>query len=279
MTNSQGLLEPGFLFSQHSLNTYAQCPRRFLLRYVDRQPWPMLEGDEPLAYEEHLARGRVFHQWMVRAQLGVPMADITDACEDEHLVRWWRAAQRIDWRTVPGTIRLPELAVVVPVGDYRLYARYDLVAWSQAAGALILDWKTLPVRLSNEVLSRRVQTLVYLYTLVAGGSVAVGCPPLLPESVAMRYWFAEFPDATADLRYSDVQYAADQAFLTALVAQIAGQPRAAFLATTEQRLCARCNYRGYCHHQDVRAEADPAGWLDEDVDFALDVREAPELDF
>ena len=61
MTSSQGLLDPGFLFSQHSLNTYVQCPRRFLLRYVDRQPWPMLERDEPLAYEEHLARGRVFH--------------------------------------------------------------------------------------------------------------------------------------------------------------------------------------------------------------------------
>ena len=34
------LIEPGHLFSQHSLRTYQRCPRRFLLRYIDRQPWP-----------------------------------------------------------------------------------------------------------------------------------------------------------------------------------------------------------------------------------------------
>ena len=81
MTDSP-LIRPGHLFSQHSLATFVRCPRRFLLKYIDRQPWPMPENQEPEAYEAQLARGRVFHQWMVRRVRGVPMDGIAAACED-----------------------------------------------------------------------------------------------------------------------------------------------------------------------------------------------------
>ena len=45
-------LPPTFQFSQNSLQDYVDCPRRFQLRYLLRQPWPAVES-EPLSEYEH----------------------------------------------------------------------------------------------------------------------------------------------------------------------------------------------------------------------------------
>ena len=41
------LIRSGHLFSQHSLNTYRRCARRFLLKYVEERPWPTPEEEDP----------------------------------------------------------------------------------------------------------------------------------------------------------------------------------------------------------------------------------------
>ncbi len=174
MTEETGLIPPGYLFSQHSLNTYLRCPRRFLLKYVEHQPWPMPEEQDPLGYEAHLARGRVLHHWLARHHLGLEMEPIVAATPDPNLQAWWRAALHFDRAALPQGLREAELPVVVPLGRYRLYARYDYLALDPAGDAVIVDWKTLETRPSAKVLRQRVQTRVYLYTLVAAGHVLTG---------------------------------------------------------------------------------------------------------
>jgi len=49
-------------FTQASLQDYADCPRRFQLRYVERVAWPALEADSALENERHMQQGIAFHR-------------------------------------------------------------------------------------------------------------------------------------------------------------------------------------------------------------------------
>ncbi len=284
-------IQPGHLFSQHSLNTYLRCQRRFQLTYIERQPWPMPEEEDPRAYQQYLERGTILHHWLVRRHLGIDMEPIVAACEDEELRRWWRAAQEFDDSALPGAegggVREAELPVVVSLGEYSLYARYDYVAIGSGVGqtrvgdprpdvdAVILDWKTLERVPSLRVLRQRVQTRVYLYSLVTAGHVLTGGAPLDPERVEMWYWFANYPEETARIAYSRAAYREDEAWLRALVVEIATRPQDAFALTDDHRECRRCHYRTLCDRAAKGAPGadalDGEDWLQEEIDLAIDM--------
>ncbi|MBC7237541.1 MAG: PD-(D/E)XK nuclease family protein, partial [Chloroflexi bacterium] len=219
-------IRPGHLFSQHSLNTYLRCPHRFWLKYIQRQPWPMPEEEDPRAYQEHLLRGTVFHQWLVRRHLGMDMEPIVAACPDLELRRWWQALQDLDESDLPQGLREVELPLVVPLGVYSLYARFDLLAvelGERGAEAVVVDWKTLPSLPSLRTLRERVQTRVYLYALVTAGHVITGGAPIYPERAAMWYWFANFPEEMVRIPYSQSAYERDGQWLRALAYEIANK--------------------------------------------------------
>lgn len=276
-----GLIAPGHLFSQHSLATFVRCPRRFLLKYVDRQPWPVPETNDPAEYEAHLLRGRIFHQWMVRHQMGLPMDRIAACCPDPDLARWWQAAQRFPWHALPSGLRVAEMPVVAPLGTFRLYARYDLVALDPEGEAVVVDWKTLETRPHPRTLRERMQTRIYLYTLVALGDVLTGGAPVAPSQASMLYWFTNYPDEPATVRYSRDDYERDGATLTALAERIAGMPREEYLPSDDPLQCARCNYRTLCNvaGADLAMGDAPQGWLDEELAYRLDLDEVPELEY
>ena len=272
------LFEPGHVFSQHSLNTYLGCKRRFLLKYVDDQPWPVPEDDDPAAYRGHLERGRVLHQWLAREHLGLDMDPIAGASGDALLRRWWEASKGFDRERLPAGIREAELPVVVPLGDYGLYARYDLLALDPGGEAVIVDWKTLETVPPLAVLERRMQTRVYLYTLVAAGQVLSGGRPVAPERAEMLYWFANHPDDEVVVPYSRRAYAEDERYLLGLVGEITEQSREAFVRTDRLTRCARCNYASLCG-RDPSQESEGEGWLDDDIDYALDLEQYPEMEY
>jgi len=272
------LIEPGHLFSQHSLNTYLRCKRRFWLKYIEQQPWPVPEQEDLAEYQAHLARGRTFHQWVARALLGVD-AELLNAaaaaCGDEALLSWWQAFGRFDLSTLPEGVREVELPLIVPLGDYRLYARYDLLALSPSGEAVIVDWKTLEHLPSWRVMRDRVQTRVYLYVLTSAGHIVTGGAPLDPSHMEMMYWFAP-SEETYHIPYSRRDFLAHRQALLRLVEEIATSPPEAFTPTENVRECAFCNYRSLCGRQE--AQGDPSvNWLDEEIDFDLDLDEAIEI--
>ena len=280
MSADGGLLSPGHLFSQHSLATFARCARRFLFKYVDRQPWPVPESQDPAGVEAHLLRGRIFHQWMVRRQMGLPMDRMAACCPDPDLARWWAAAERFPRHALPQGLQVAELPVVAPLGEYRLYARYDLVALDPGGEAVVVDWKTLEARPHPRTLRERMQTRIYLYTLVALGDVLTGGEPIPPARASMLYWFANHPDEPATVRYSLDEYLEDGAHLVALANRIAHLPREEYLPTDDPLQCARCNYRTLCNDTAAPATGEAGtGWLDEELAFRLDLDEVPELEY
>ena len=273
------LIEPGHLFSQHSLNTFLRCPRRFLLKYVDHQPWPMPEDDEPEKYQKSLERGRIFHQWLARRHLGIDIEPIVSACADAELQGWWRVAQGFALDELPSAICEAELAIAVPLGDYRLYARFDFVAIDPGEDAAIVDWKTLVTVPSDRRLRQRVQTRVYLYTLVAAGSVLTGGVPIEPNDARMIYWFANHPTQTATVPYSRQAFQRDARDLESLVMDIVQRRREDMHMTDDRRECTRCNYRSLCRRSGIVESGEEKDWLDEDLDFDLELEDVPELDY
>lgn len=279
--SDSGLIAPGFLFSQHSLHTYVHCPQRFLLKYVERLPWPMLEDEDPRGLEQNLARGRTLHQWIARQHLGLDMEPLVAACGDEELQAWWRAYKQFDYDPLPMGLREAELALIVPLGDYRLYARYDYIALAGEphGEAVIVDWKTLGARPSARTLRERIQTRVYLYTLVTAGHVLTGGAPIDAAQAHMYYWFANFPDDPEDVRYSEQRYRQDRDYIAKLVQEIASTPREGFARSEEVRLCARCAYRGLCERQPPTDASPTLDWLEEEADFDLVLEDVPELEY
>lgn len=242
-------LAADFQFSQNSLQDYVDCPRRFQLRYLLRQPWPAADA-EPLAeYERLLDLARRFHQSVQRHHLGLSESDLARSMDDEDLRRWWRNYLESPPPDLPVSVRRPEVTLSVPLGGHRLSARYDLLALDPGERAVVVDWKTNQKRPSSSVLASRLQTCVYRYVLVEAGTALNGGIRLSPEQVTMAYWFAEHPAQPEILAYDVAQHAADGEYLDDLITRIAGRAESdqgEWGLTTDERHCRFCTYRSLC---------------------------------
>jgi hypothetical protein len=272
-------LPPTFSFSQTNLQDYQDCPRRFQLRYLLRQPWPAVES-EPLAeYEALLERGRRFHQLAQQYQHGLAEADLAETLgDDPDLRRWWRNYLQSPPPDLPVAVRRAEWALSTPVADPagtrrlgRLGARYDLLALEPGRRAVVVDWKTSRRRPNPDPAFYRslLQTRVYRYVLVRAGTTLNGGVQLQPEQVTMIHWFAEYPADAVTLPYDQDQYRDDEAYLADLMARIvdhAAGAEAQWPLTPDERHCRFCTYRSLCG-RDV-----PPGRLEDfDADQALDL--------
>src|SRR5436190_1930471 len=136
-----------FQFSQQSLSDFADCPRRFYLRYLARQAWPE-SGVRAEELAERLEQGALLHTWIERYWSGIRMtsAQPNPTAHGEPLAGWWQHFLRTDFDAASIALppeRIPELELVAPIGEHRLYARFDLLAFgNEPRQFVIVDWKT-----------------------------------------------------------------------------------------------------------------------------------------
>jgi hypothetical protein len=284
------MLDPTFKFSQHSVSDFAECPRRFYLRYVAKQAWPLVEsgplGLSPLEYQAYLWKGTVLHRWIERYWLGVGSPAAVSS--DDELGLWWARFSGTNFDELPAQ-RLPELALVAPIGEHLLYARFDLLAVEpspqphalRASGggsrAVIVDWKTLRGERAprQAFMAQRWQTRIYLYVLATAGAAYNGGEPFVPEQCSMRYWLANFPEQPwVDIPYTAAQYEQDGQQLLALLESAAHCDREEqFEKTGDERRCAYCTYRTLCDRKVVAPEPATVS------DLLFDVDAVAELDY
>ncbi len=238
-------LPTDFQFSQGSLQDYVDCPRRFRLRHVQRLAWPAPEA-EPLAeHEQTVRRGAAFHRLIQQHGVGIPAERLSSLVTDEEVERWWRNYLTGGPADLPPS-RSYEVVLSAPLGDWRLLARYDLVAVEAGRRAVIVDWKTSQRRPQRSWMAGRLQTQVYPYVLVRAGGELNGGQPFRPEQVEMVYWFANAPAEPLRFAYDAAQYAADEARLAALVAEIGALGDEDFPMAADERHCRYCVYRSLC---------------------------------
>lgn len=272
-------LPDDFIFSQSSLQDYVDCPRRFQLKYLLRQRWPAPEVDDMLAFERRMEQGSRFHQLVQQHIVGIPPELLTKRLQDDDVRRWFEAYLKGGLGDVPEE-RYPEITLTVPLGDYSLLAKFDLLAVEAGKRALIVDWKTSEKVPRTDWLAKRLQTIVYRYVLAAGGERFNNGQPFAPEQIEMLYWYSEHDGETRRFPYSAAQMAADEAYLLGLVAEI--NTRADFPLTDDERNCRYCVYRSL---NDRGVEAGSLSEWDEDydypdlTDFKIDIDQIGEIEF
>ena len=239
------ILPTDFSFSQASLQDYVDCRRRFQLRYLLRLAWPAIEAEPALEHERLLRSGAALHRMIQQHILNVPETRLTQSVKDEDLKSWWSNYLQNPPGDLPA-IRFPEIILSAPISDFRLVAKYDLLAIEPGERAVIVDWKTSQRRPSHRWMADRIQTKVYRYLLVRAGTHLNDGDQLLPSLVEMIYWFANYPEEPERLLYNEAIFNADDAFLTALIEEIQDLGEDEFVLTDQEFKCLYCRYRSLC---------------------------------
>lgn len=248
--------------SQSSLQDYVDCARRFQLRYLERLSYPAIESEPALENEKHLQEGEYFHRLAQQVLIGIPSEQVGKLANTPNLQRWWEnfLAQQ-DFRSLGdfGSLHA-EATLSAPLGDFRLLAKYDLIAIENGR-ATIYDWKTYRKRPREEFLKARMQTRVYSALLVRAGAHLNGGQPFQPEQIEMVYWFADFPNEPARFAYTSAQYQRDWDLLVKLADEIlrsAQDDKMNFPLTDDRTKCLYCPYRSYCQRGVKAGDVDQA---------------------
>lgn len=280
-------LPDDFVFSQTSLQDWKRCRRRFQLMHLERVAYPAPETADQLDFEAHQERGDQFHRLVHQHLTGIDADIVARQINDEQVQTWWENYLAHGLTDVPPQ-RYAEVSLAAPLGDYRLVAKYDLIAAQPGERIVIVDWKTAQHPPQPHTLENRMQTVVYRYLLVEAGAYYNGGQPVAPEQVEMIYWFANAPTQPVRLPYSSAQHQTDAAHLAAMVREIATErdfPKVP--ESDKERVCRFCNYRSLCWENvpaGLFAEMDAADTTNEaadtdDVGFDIDLDQIAEIEF
>ncbi len=273
------LLDADFAFTQGSLGDYADCARRFELRYIKRLRYPALEVNQWLEYEEGLRRGNRFHKLAQHHLLGVP-ADLLSRslADDDDLGRWWETYLSHGLADLPPE-RHAEITLQTTIGGQRLLAKYDLLAVEPGGAAIIVDWKTGERVPSRGYLQGRMQTVVYRYVLAKAGAHLYGGETIPPERIRMDYVYVAQGGQRVSLEYSAARMAEDEARLLEMVGAIGAAE--AFPLTEDERRCRFCTYRAFCGRGGAGdlSEYVEDGEAEEEGSIELDFDQIAEIEF
>jgi hypothetical protein len=231
------------LLSQSSLQDYVDCSLRFKLRYLDHLSYPAVESEPALENEKHQQEGEYFHRLVQQYLIGIPAEQVGKLANTPNLQRWWNHFLQ-DFPDLQGLGSIhSEITLSAPLGQYRLLAKYDLIAIKDGR-ATIYDWKTYRRRPRNEWLSARLQTRVYRALLVKAGAHLNNGQPFESEEIEMIYWFADFPNDPARFEYTSAQHQQDWDLLLKLSEEI--NTASSYPQTDDRQKCVYCTYRSYC---------------------------------
>lgn len=265
IANRKSTIPTPFTFSQSSLQDYADCPRRFQLRYIEGLAWPAVETEPALENERHQQEGLFFHRLVQQHLIGLPVEKLGLMANSPNLSQWWQ--NFVYFRGLKDFGNLyPEMTLSAPLGEHRVMAKYDLIAATPGEKVVIFDWKTYQKRPKDEWMAARLQTRVYRALLVRAGVHLNSGQAFQPEQVEMIYWYANYPQEPSRFPYTATQYKRDWDTLTRLVAEILA--RRDFPLTGDEKKCAYCPYRSYCNRG---VEAGTMDGMAETELMALDV--------
>lgn len=269
-----GNLPEDFVFSQSSLQDFVDCPRRFQLKYLEKQRYPAPEVDNMLEFERRMAQGSLFHQIVHQHLVGIPEAILQARLADNSEVATWFQTYLDNGLINVPERRFPERSLTIMLDNALIMAKFDLVAMGDKA--LIIDWKTSQKLPKAQWMRRKMQTIVYRYGLAKGGARLAG-KPITPDMIEMRYWYAAHNGEMISFTYDSEQMQRDETTLRDLIETI--DAAMDFPLTEDTRRCQFCTYRSLCERGRNAGALDEWDALDYDADFEIDIDQIIEIEF
>jgi CRISPR/Cas system-associated exonuclease Cas4 (RecB family) len=247
-------LPEGFLFSQSNLQDYVDCQRRFQLRHILHQAWPAVEAEPYLENERLIDQGAKFHKIVHQHLIKVPEAQISQSIiGDDVMQSWWNNYLLslkdgiLELINGKGNQHFEEITLSIPVGEFRLIAKYDLLIIQPDGKLIILDWKTSQHHPKRRWLADRLQTHVYPFVLTGVASGFLSGNPTDPSKIEMVYWFTNQPEQPERFPYNQSSFQEDDRYLGNLIATINRKAEPFFPLTPDVNRCLFCTYRSLCN--------------------------------
>ena len=236
-----------FRFSAQSLQDYEDCPRRFMLRYVQKLDWPAEESSPYLEYELFRQKGNLFHQCVNQYFHHLDPRLIEKQIDYTDVLSWWKNFLSFI-KTQSFTFSVAETLFQTHLAGYPVVAKYDLLVSQQDGTYIIYDWKTTASerKPKREIYTIKLQTILYPYILSQCSFGLAKQENIDPASITLTYWFPQFPEQPESFPYSSVQLAQDRSTLEHLIREIVSQPIDDFPLTDNEKRCRFCVYRSYC---------------------------------
>jgi hypothetical protein len=247
-------LPEGFLFSQSNLQDYVDCQRRFQLKHMLHQAWPAVEVEPYLENERLMDQGARFHKIVHQHLIGVPESQISQSISGDDVMQiWWSNYLSSIKDGLLGMIGgqgnslFEEITLSIPIGEFRLIAKYDLLIIQAGSKLLILDWKTSQNHPKRRWLVDRLQTHIYPFVLTGAASGFLGGKPPNPDQIEMIYWFTNQPQQPERFSYNGSNHQEDARYLGELIANINSKSESIFPLTLDVKRCLFCTYRSLCN--------------------------------
>jgi hypothetical protein len=283
-------LPSSFLFNQSNLQDYVECQRRFQLRYLFRLAWPAIEVEPFLEFEHLLEQGMQFHKIVRQHLAGIPESQIEQSLGDnEEMLFYWSNYMH---SLKDGILRqifqdadkhFEELIISIPMNEFRLIAKYDVLIIHPDGKLTILDWKTSHNLPKRKWLADRLQTHIYPFVLahrIAGLTIG---DRVDPDQVEMIYWFTNQPEQPVHYDYNEQESQADGQLLGNLISTISQKTEPEFRLTPDVKRCLFCTYRSLCdrgvgpgnlHHLEQWQDMEPST-----ENVTLDYEQIGEIEF
>jgi hypothetical protein len=230
-------------------------------------------------WEAKAQRGTAFHRLVHQHTVGIPEAALTATITDSQVRAWWLAYLRTPPSNLPSEVRRSEVRLSIPLGRYRLMARYDLLAIAPGRKAVIVDWKTGRSRPRRVWLKQRWQTRVYRYVLVEAGARLNEGSAWSPSQVELVYWFTNHPQPAQRFAYDANQHAEDSHALGIAVTEILALDHEVWPLVDDLRHCRYCTYRTLCQRGVVDAPEPEWEPGEGSEDWEIDLDHVGEIEF
>lgn len=268
-----------FLFTQHSLATFDNCPLKFRKRYLENLKWDSFPDIET---KKRLEQGNDFHLLAYRYFLGIDtgMEAGRDGCGE--LESWFESLKKCFAKTAEN-IYLPEYKLRMASGTLKLEANFDLLIIKKDA-VEIWDWKTHggnrdvkveagqgngevrtgSLEKKRKRLAESLQTLVYMYVLKEKSGLVAG-RDISCENISMHYWQPDEPHHLADISYNADMHLRYGKILQDRIENILGYDYGSFDRLNYAKHCPYCEFNWFCNNERINYEGmkDQEDFLDE----------------
>jgi CRISPR/Cas system-associated exonuclease Cas4 (RecB family) len=250
-----------FLFTQHSLVTFNNCPLKFKKKYLDGLKWETFPDEN---VRINIKRGLDFHLLANRYFLGIDVGLFENTEEYQDMINMLSELRK-HFKIDEKSLYLPEFKLRITNEILKLEANYDLILIDEKS-IYIYDWKTRnsdnKINLSKvrSKFSKSLQTIVYMYVLseqielikkMYFEKYGIKLESISKYDITMIYWMPEKPYELARIDYSKELHGDYKEIILNNIKKIMEYDFDEFNKEEYIKHCKFCEFNWFCNNKKI----------------------------